>query len=97
MRHVGDEEENCEILRMSREEREAYNLPFDQWRDINVDEGFRDLMGGSMDLDPGRRISAREALGHEWFEGLELFARSPMIVNEVGWYTLSAPDMVWEK
>lgn len=65
MRHVGDEEENCGILRMLWEERGVYYVPFDQWVDVDVDEEFRDSMRGLMDLDRGKRITARKALGHE--------------------------------
>jgi hypothetical protein len=71
MRHVGDEKENCEILRMLWKERGVYYVPFDQWVDVDVDEEFMDLMRGLMDLDPGKRITERKALGYKWFEDVE--------------------------
>jgi hypothetical protein len=71
MRHVGNEEENGEILRMLWEERGVNYVQFDQWVDVDVDEEFRDLMRGLIDLDLGKSITARKALGHEWFEGVE--------------------------
>jgi serine/threonine protein kinase len=33
----------------------------------NVDEGFRDVITKMMNLDPARRLTARQALGHPWF------------------------------
>jgi serine/threonine protein kinase len=39
--------------------------PFARW--MWLDEEFRDLVGKMTNLDPARRITAREALGHRWF------------------------------
>ncbi|KAG6355558.1 hypothetical protein INS49_003520 [Diaporthe citri] len=39
--------------------------PFAGW--MHVDESFRDLVGKMTNLDPARRITAREALAHRWF------------------------------
>lgn len=39
--------------------------PFAGW--MFVDESFRDLVGKMTNLDPARRITAREALDHPWF------------------------------
>ncbi|KLJ13792.1 hypothetical protein EMPG_11291 [Blastomyces silverae] len=40
--------------------------PFSMWE--NVDECFRDLITKMTSLDPARRITAREALEHPWFQ-----------------------------
>lgn len=39
--------------------------PFSLWQ--NVDTDFRDLIVKMTNLDPARRITAREALEHPWF------------------------------
>jgi serine/threonine protein kinase len=72
MKHVGDEEANCEILIMLWEDRAAEYIsyvPFAEWMD--VDETFKDLIKGLNNLDPAQRITARQALEHPWFEGIE--------------------------
>ena len=43
--------------------------PFDRW--LYVDVQFRDLVSKMTNLDPASRITAREALEHPWFEGVE--------------------------
>ena len=45
-------------------------LPFAEWTD--VDEMFKDLIRGLNGLDPAQRLTARQTLGHPWFEGLEI-------------------------
>ncbi|KAI0857386.1 kinase domain-containing protein [Xylaria cubensis] len=70
---VGDEEENCEVLRMLFKGRVAeYRSyrPFLAWSDVG-DYSFKDLVRRMMDLNPARRITARRALRHPWFAGLE--------------------------
>ena len=42
--------------------------PFSMWED--VDECFRDVITKMMSLDPARRITAREALEHPWFQNV---------------------------
>ncbi|KAM5453960.1 hypothetical protein MaudCBS49596_002585 [Microsporum audouinii] len=42
--------------------------PFSLWKD--VDEDFRNLICAMAKLDPTKRITAREALAHKWFEGV---------------------------
>ncbi|OBT53182.1 hypothetical protein VE04_06181 [Pseudogymnoascus sp. 24MN13] len=42
--------------------------PFSMWVEIN--EGFRDIVTKMTSLDPARRITAREALEHPWFQDL---------------------------
>jgi serine/threonine protein kinase len=69
MKHVGDEEVNCQVLGMLWEERTANYIPykpFSEWPDI-TNTAFKDLVQGMMDLDPTKRITARQALEHPWF------------------------------
>lgn len=71
MRHVGDEEVNCQILRMLWEERVEEHIPyrpFSTWPDVE-DGSFRDIVQRMLNLDPAGRITARQALGHPWFAG----------------------------
>ncbi|KAM7185074.1 hypothetical protein V8F33_012636 [Rhypophila sp. PSN 637] len=44
-------------------------FPFELWE--QVDPGFRDLICKMTCMDPLHRISAREALGHPWFDDAE--------------------------
>jgi serine/threonine protein kinase len=72
MKHVGDEEANREILGMLWEERAADYIPyvpFSEWTD--VESTFKDLIRGLNSLDPSQRLTARQALNHAWFEGVE--------------------------
>ncbi|KAL2815320.1 kinase-like domain-containing protein, partial [Aspergillus granulosus] len=55
--------------------REGFNVdrprqPFSRWE--GVDEDFRDLILAMTNFDPSKRITARQALGHKWFEGVEV-------------------------
>ncbi|KUL81690.1 hypothetical protein ZTR_09993 [Talaromyces verruculosus] len=42
--------------------------PFTLWKD--VDEDFKSLISAMTNFDPEKRITAREALKHKWFEGV---------------------------
>jgi len=35
-----------------------------------IDEEFRDLVVGLTKFDPAKRLTAREALDHEWFKDI---------------------------
>lgn len=72
MKHVGDEEFNCELLRMLWEDRAADYIPyvpFSDWTD--VDSTFKDLIRGLNHLDPLQRLTAHQALSHPWFKDIE--------------------------
>ncbi|USP82506.1 kinase-like protein [Curvularia clavata] len=72
MKHVGDEELNCEILGMLWEDRVADYIPyvsFSEWTD--VDSTFKDLIRGLNNLDPAQRLTACQALNNPWFDGVE--------------------------
>ncbi|MCJ1254545.1 hypothetical protein MMC24_002360 [Lignoscripta atroalba] len=74
MKHVGDEEVNCEILRTLWEERTEDYIPykpFSDWPDVS-DAGFKDLVQGMMHLDPTKRVTASQALGHPWFKDSDI-------------------------
>ncbi|KAL3490565.1 kinase-like domain-containing protein [Aspergillus germanicus] len=44
--------------------------PFSRWE--NVDEDFRSLILAMTNFDPSKRITARQALEHKWFEDVEV-------------------------
>lgn len=72
MRHVGNEENNLQILSILWEERNEEYIqykPFSEWPEAHEDEVFGDLIKGLMNLDPGKRITAAQALMHPWFAG----------------------------
>ncbi|KAI1869466.1 hypothetical protein JX265_006556 [Neoarthrinium moseri] len=74
MKHVGDEEVSCQILKMLWEDRKADYIPYDpfsDWTEVEHDAPFRDLIRKLTDLDPSRRVPARQALEHTWFEGVD--------------------------
>ncbi|KAI9651647.1 MAG: hypothetical protein M1831_000550 [Alyxoria varia] len=69
MKHVGDEDVSCRILQTLWEERaEEYipYVPFAEWPEVD-DAAFRELVLGMMNLDPTKRITARQALDRPWF------------------------------
>lgn len=72
MKHVGDEEINRQVLQMLWEERSEDYIsyePFSEWSDVEDD--FKDVIRGMADLDPSKRVTARQALAHPWFRDLE--------------------------
>jgi serine/threonine protein kinase len=69
MRHVGDEEINKQILSALWEERAEEHIPykqFDEWPEA-ADDAFRELIKGSMSLDPRKRLTAAQILKLPWF------------------------------
>ncbi|GLB07899.1 hypothetical protein AtubIFM57258_003267 [Aspergillus tubingensis] len=69
LKHIGDDEVNCQVLRMPWDERSEEYIPykpFSQWED-HMEPEFRDFIGQLMNLDPAKRLTAREVLEHPWF------------------------------
>ncbi|KFY90857.1 hypothetical protein V500_04927 [Pseudogymnoascus sp. VKM F-4518 (FW-2643)] len=69
LKHIADDETNCQVVRMLWEGRfEEYipYKPFSEWADV-TDVVFKDLIQGLTNLDPAKRITARQALEHQWF------------------------------
>ncbi|RMY08536.1 hypothetical protein D0868_04747 [Hortaea werneckii] len=68
--HVGDDETSCEILSLLWDERNADYIPykpFVEWPEKQQDESLRDVITRLVNLDPNKRITAKEALMHPWF------------------------------
>ncbi|KAF4628091.1 hypothetical protein G7Y89_g10060 [Cudoniella acicularis] len=75
LKHVGDDDMSCQILSMlwdGRTDEEIPYRPFEEWNDVEVsgNEVFQDLIKQLTSLDPARRITAKKALEHPWFEGV---------------------------
>lgn len=69
LRYITDDETNGQVLRMLWEERTDEHIPykpFAEWPDV-VDSAFRELIKGVMNLDPAKRLTARDVLEHPWF------------------------------
>ncbi|CAK4033849.1 calcium calmodulin dependent kinase [Lecanosticta acicola] len=69
IKHVGDNEVNCQVLSMLWDERNEDYIPykpFVEWPEVQ-DEAFRNLIKGLTNLDPTRRLSTYQALQHPWF------------------------------
>ncbi|KAI2000014.1 killer toxin resistant protein [Ophidiomyces ophidiicola] len=60
-----------------------FRQPFKSWD--YVDPSFRDLVGKMTNLDPTRRITAREALQHCWFGQLRLYAMMQFFDSLLSW------------
>jgi serine/threonine protein kinase len=45
--------------------KEFPRAPFALWE--GIDPAFKDLVGKMTNIDPKRRITAHEALSHQWF------------------------------
>lgn len=72
--HIEDDQVGCHILPMLWEDRAAdYHpyRPFKDWRDVE-DDGFRNVVLQMMNLDPMKRITARQALDHPWFQSIDV-------------------------
>lgn len=67
LHHLGDSpwREIFEVLRDGFGP-ENPRRPFCLW--MGVDADFKDLVAGMTDFNPYKRWTAREALGHRWFE-----------------------------
>lgn len=67
------EEFHCEVLRSLWEDRNGDDIPykpFQAWPEVKDGE-FKDIIGRMMNLDPKKRVTAREALRHPWFKDIQ--------------------------
>ncbi|EER22935.1 hypothetical protein D8B26_004514 [Coccidioides posadasii str. Silveira] len=74
MKHVGDEEVNCQFLGCLWDDRVAeYHpyKPFSDWPNVD-DDNFKDLIRRMTNLDPRKRATAREVLAHSWFADCDI-------------------------
>lgn len=72
MKHVGDEDVNQQVLSMLWEERNEDYIPyqpFSTWQEAEH-HGFRDVINGTMNLDPSKRLTAAQVLKLPWFSTL---------------------------
>ncbi|KAL4921348.1 hypothetical protein BDW62DRAFT_174488 [Aspergillus aurantiobrunneus] len=70
LKHIGDDEFSCRMLGMLWDDRLQESIPYRplaEWQDV-VDPAFRDLILKPMNLDPAKRPTARQTLGHPWLE-----------------------------
>jgi serine/threonine protein kinase len=67
LRHIGEDNPFFErlIAQAGDFEAERPRKPFALWHYVDVE--LRDLITQMANLDPARRITARDALGHPWF------------------------------
>ncbi|XRM47931.1 hypothetical protein ABZX51_010882 [Aspergillus tubingensis] len=68
LKHIGDDEVNCQVLRTLWDEKSEVYIPykpFSQWED-HMEPEFRDFIAQLMNLDPSKRLTAREVLKHPW-------------------------------
>lgn len=73
LKHIGDDDVNCQVLRMLWEDRHEEYIPykpFSEWADV-TDVVFKDLIRELTNLDPANRITAAEALEHPWFTDVQ--------------------------
>ena len=70
LRHLGSDNPWVRIFEVVRDGFGTDNprRPFSLWK--GVDEDFKDLVCAMTNFDPEKRITAREALSHKWFEGI---------------------------
>jgi serine/threonine protein kinase len=66
LKHLGDSPW-CGVLNVIRDGFNETNprKPFSLWK--NIDADFKHLIGGLMNFDPAKRLTAHEALVHRWF------------------------------
>ncbi|KAJ0414929.1 kinase-like domain-containing protein [Aspergillus carlsbadensis] len=69
LKHLGDNPWT-HVFQVTRDgfNKETPRAPFKYWE--GVDDDFKDLVCAMTRFDPGKRITARQALEHKWFEGV---------------------------
>lgn len=73
VRHIDENSPWCQIFGVLRDSFNGENprRPFSLWKGEGVeDEDFKDLVGGLTNFDPAKRLTARQALAHRWFDGV---------------------------
>lgn len=68
LKHISDDYFHCQLVPMLWSERFDPRIPykpFSEWPDSGND-AFKDLIRGLMNMDPKKRITARQALKHQW-------------------------------
>lgn len=73
LRYLGDKPEWIEIFQVVASafaEGQQPRRPFRLWEGIDVDQAdsFRSLILGLTNFDPAKRLTAQQALEHEWFK-----------------------------
>jgi serine/threonine protein kinase len=72
--HVSDDELSLQLLSNAydgKDDDDHGYKHFSTWPEVK-DDSFKDLVLSMMSLDPDRRITANQALGHSWFQGVKL-------------------------
>ncbi|KAF3491598.1 uncharacterized protein GIQ15_01115 [Arthroderma uncinatum] len=71
LKYLGDDNPWVQVFEIIRDgfDKEHPRKPFSIWK--GVDEDFKSLICSMTNFDPAKRITAREALAHKWFEGVE--------------------------
>ncbi|KAI9688239.1 MAG: hypothetical protein M1822_001745 [Bathelium mastoideum] len=72
--HVGDDEISFQLLSNAydgKDDEDHGSKHFSTWPEVK-DDVFKDLVLSMMNLDPKRRISAKQALEHPWFKNVVL-------------------------
>jgi serine/threonine protein kinase len=60
---------NLEVLRDGFNNEANPRKPISLWK--GIDEDFRDLITGLTKFDSAKRLTAKKALQHRWFEAIE--------------------------
>ncbi|KAG5301891.1 calcium/calmodulin dependent protein kinase [Histoplasma ohiense] len=70
LNYLGDENLWVQVFKIIRDgfDKENPRKPFSLWK--GADEDFKSLICSMTNFDPAKRITAREALAHKWFEGV---------------------------
>ncbi len=72
--HVGDDELSLQLLSNAYDGKDNEDhgyKHFSTWPEVK-DDTFKDLILSTMSLDPKRRITAKQALEHPWFNRVQL-------------------------
>ena len=71
LKYLGDDNPWVRVFEVIRDgfNKESPRRPFSLWKSV-VDQDFQNLICAMTNFDPRKRITAREALAHRWFEGV---------------------------